>query len=373
MSNSQVLHSPLTISYYSLNVHYGDTHLSAITVPQSCSNFIMQVKDRPVADDYIGRQLWLAENDRKSIEEAIQQNDFDGLQGFADRKISFINESYSRDAKSAEDLKYQLQCLWYVYYQAGKNISHGSPEQDTWVLHIVQLHGQGNLTRRAQKGHNGNDGDRNDNKLEIATTSAGIIWEGLPFFTADMTDFWVKDCATMSTDQRVDFSCFLAKLASTGVDDNLCEIALLVFKDTFETVRPLGSFNDQSDEDPHRDLRDLTIAALLPAAQFWLVVAHNKIIQLSDKLWNSPDTVRQGKTTFTTSELGRRSSAAFSPWRWMYWLKRLEEIKEEAEQAGEDTLTRLALTTMVQLLGKVKDKDTRVQRELEAVGNWVKI
>ncbi|KAL6834432.1 hypothetical protein V8C40DRAFT_261163 [Trichoderma camerunense] len=326
----------------------------------------MQVKDRPAADDYIGRQLWLAEDGRKSIEEAIQKNDFDGLEGFADSKISFINKSYSREGKSAEELKYQLRCLWYVYYEAGKNISHTSPEQDTWVLHIVRLHGQGNLARRAQSSHNGDE-------LEIAIIFAGIIWEDLPFFTVDMMDFWVKDCATMSTEQRVDFSCFLAKLASTGVDDNLCDIALLVFKDTFETVRSLGSLNDQSDEDPYRDLRDLTIAALLPAAQFWLVVAHNKIIQLSDGLWNILDTVRQDETTFTTSELGRRSSAAFSPWRWMYWLKRLEEIKEEAEQAGEDTLAKLALTTMVQLLGKVKDKDTRVQRELEAVGNWVKI
>ncbi|KAK0755961.1 hypothetical protein N5P37_011514 [Trichoderma harzianum] len=325
----------------------------------------MQVRDRPAADDYIGRQLWLAEDDRMSIEEAIQKNDFDGLEGFADSKISFINESYSREGKSVEELKYQLRCLWYVYYQAGKNISHTSPEQDTWVLHIVRLHGQGNLTRRAQSSHNGDE-------LEIATTSAGIIWEDLPFFTADMTDFWVNDCATMSTDQRVDFSCFLAKLASTGVDDNLCGIALLVFKDTFETVRPLGSFNDQSDEDPHRYLRDLTIAALFPAAQTWLLVAHNKIIQLSDKLLNSFDTVRQDETTFTKSELGRRSSAAFSPWRWMYWLKRMEDIKEEAKRAREDTLATSVLGTMEQLLRKVEDMDTRVQRELEAAGNLVR-
>ncbi|KAF3077062.1 hypothetical protein CFAM422_000881 [Trichoderma lentiforme] len=322
--------------------------------------------DLPAADDYIGQQLWLAEDDRMSIEEAIQKNDFDGLEGFANSKISFINESYSREGKSAEELKYQLRCLWYVYYQVGKNISHTSPEQDTWVLQIVRLHGQGNLTRRAQSSHNSDE-------LEIATTSAGIIWEDLPFFTADMTDFWVKDCATMRADQRVDFSCFLAKLASTGVDDNLCGIALLVFKDTFETVRPLGSFNDQSDEDPQRYLRDLTIAALFPIAQTWLLVAHNKIIQLSDKLLNSFDTARQDETTFTKSELGRRLSAAFNPWRWMYWLKRMEDIKEEAEQAGEGTLAKSALNTMVQLLSKVEDKDTRVQRELETVGNLVKI
>ncbi|PNP56928.1 hypothetical protein THARTR1_03075 [Trichoderma harzianum] len=275
-------------------------------------------EDLPAAGDYIGQQLWLAKGDRKSTEEAIRQKDFDGLKGSANSKISFINESYSRAGKSAEELKSILLCLWYVYYQVGKNVAYSSPEQDTWVLHIVQAHGQGNLTRRAQSSHNGDDGDNNDNKLEIATTSAGIIWEDLPFFTADMTDFWVKDCATMSAAQRVNFSHFLAKLASTGVDDNLCGIALLVFNDAFETVRPLGSFADQSDEDPRRALHDLTIAALLPAAQAWLLTANNKIVQLSDKLWNSLATARQNKTTFTKSNLGCRSSTAFSPLRWMY-------------------------------------------------------
>ncbi|KAL7959011.1 hypothetical protein V8C34DRAFT_281217 [Trichoderma compactum] len=186
-----------------------------------------------------------------------------------------------------------------------------------------------------------------------------------------MTDFWVKDCATMSPDQRVNFSCFLAKLASTGVDDNICGIALLVFKDTFETARPLGSLDGQSDEDTRRALHNLSIAALLPAAQVWLAVAHNKIIQLSDKLWNSLATVRQDETNFTGSDLGRRSSAAFSPWRWMYWLRRLEEIKEEAKRVGEDALAKSVLDTMERMLSRVEDMDTRVQRELEAVGNLV--
>ncbi|KKP07053.1 hypothetical protein THAR02_00812 [Trichoderma harzianum] len=289
-------------------------------------------EDLPAADDYIGQHLWLTKGDRTSTEEAIRQKDFDGLKSSAHNKISFINESYSRAGRSAEELKYMLQCLWVVYYQVGKNVPYSSPEQDTWVLHIVQVRGQGNLTRRAQSSLNVDDGDNynNNNKLEIATTSAGTIWEDLPFFTADMTDFWVKDCATMSAAQRANFSHFLAKLASAGVDDNLCGIALLVFIDAFETVRSLGSLADQSHEDPHRALHDLTIAALLPAAQAWLHIANNKIVQLSDKLRNNFATVKQDDSTFTKSELGRRSSAVFSPWRWMYWLKRLEEIKEEA-------------------------------------------
>uniref|UniRef100_UPI00300E6EAA DUF3632 domain-containing protein n=1 Tax=Stenotrophomonas muris TaxID=2963283 RepID=UPI00300E6EAA len=115
-----------------------------------------------------------------------------------------------------------------------------------------------------------------------------------------------------------------------------------------------------------------TIAALLPAAQAWLHIANNKIVQLSDKLRNSFATVKQDDSTFTKSELGRRSSAVFSPWRWMYWLKRLEEIKEEASRVGEDTLAKSVLETMERMLSTVEDMDTRVQRELEAEGNLVR-
>ncbi|UKZ55212.1 hypothetical protein TrVGV298_009031 [Trichoderma virens] len=300
----------------------------------------------PALIDFMAQLQWFSESDRKSIDAAIRQKDFDGLEGSAHNKISFINEGFSRAGRRAKAFKPILQNLWYLYYQVAKNVPCSSPEQDKWVLHILQVQGQGNLTRQAQSSHNVDDGDSSINKLETATTSAGIIWEDLPFFTADMTDFWVKDCATMSAIQRVNFSHFLAKLASTGVDDNLCGIALLVFNDAFETVRSLGSLADQSNENPHRALHDLTIAALLPAAQAWLHSASYKIIQLSDKLWNNLAAVRQDETTFTQSELGRRSSAAFSPWRWMYWLKRLEEIKEEAKRAGEDTLAKSVLDTV---------------------------
>ncbi|KAM0256146.1 hypothetical protein ACHAQJ_005123 [Trichoderma viride] len=324
-------------------------------------------EDAAVVDDFVAQLQFLSEGDRESIDEAIRQKDFNGLESSAHNKIAYISEGYSRDGNPAEAFKIILQDLWYLYYQVGKNVPYSSPEQEKWILHILQARGQGHLTRQAQAS---NDGD--NNRFEIATTSAGIIWEDLPFFTADMTNFWVKDCATMSATQRINFSHFLAKLVSTGIDDNLCGIALLVFHDVFETVRPIGSLGDQSNENPHGALQDLTIAALLPAAQAWLHSADHKIIQLSDKLWNNPTVIGQSETTFTKSELGRKSSAAFSPWRWMYWLKRLEEIKEEAERAGEDTLAKSVLDTMERMLTRVEVTDTQVQRELEAVGNLVK-
>lgn len=224
-------------------------------------------------DEYTAQRQWLSESDRQSIEEAIQTGDWPGLEGSAFSRIAVIDHDYSRARKPAEGSKLDLQDLWYLYYQVGKNVRHSSPEQDKWIRHILQVRGHGPLTRQAQSSNSGGDSDESSS-LEIATTSGGIIWEDLPFFTTDMTDIWVKDCATMSATQRINFSHFLAKLASVGVDDNLCTIAPLVFHDVFETIRPLGSYNDENDkEDTLRTLEDLTTAALLPAAQAWLFSA----------------------------------------------------------------------------------------------------
>lgn len=101
-----------------------------------------------------------------------------------------------------------------------------------------------------------------------------------------MTDFWVNDCAAMGATQRLNFSYFLAKCASTGLDhDRLFQITLLVFRDTFETARPLGSINDT-------DTENFSMAALLTSACAWLREAGRKIILFSDISWHDcPDDI----------------------------------------------------------------------------------
>lgn len=126
----------------------------------------------------------------------------------------------------------------------------------------------------------------------------------------------MNDFAAMDAAQRLNFSYFLAKCASTGLDhDRLFQIALLVSRDTFETVRPLGSLNDADTA-----YENLSIATLLPSACAWLREAGRKIIILSDVCWNDcPADIGRGGPTFIESELGQKSSSAgFSPGRWLY-------------------------------------------------------
>ncbi|KAH8126937.1 hypothetical protein FP744_10007664 [Trichoderma asperellum] len=90
-------------------------------------------------NEYTAQRQWLSESDRQSIEEAIQTGDWPGLQGSAFSRLAVIDHDYSRARKLAEGSKLDLQDLWYLYYQVGKNVVHSSPEQDKWIRHILQV------------------------------------------------------------------------------------------------------------------------------------------------------------------------------------------------------------------------------------------
>jgi hypothetical protein len=71
----------------------------------------------------------------------------------------------------------------------------------------------------------------------------------------------------MSSVQRLNFASFLAKLASTRVSkDRVCQIALVLFRWTFEERRRLCTTIDNEDENVTHNMQDLSIANLLPAA-----------------------------------------------------------------------------------------------------------
>ncbi|KAJ6138763.1 hypothetical protein N7471_005249 [Penicillium samsonianum] len=149
-----------------------------------------------------------------------------------------------------------------------------------------------------------------------------------------MTECWINDCAEMDLKQRLNAASFLAKLASTRIaNDRLCQIALVLFRDTFESERPLGSSNEPDDEneDHRRTMPGFTIASLLPSACAWIREAGHNIILLSDVSWNdcSHSTIGTGGFTFVQSELGQQAPGGFSPWRWLYWLKRLHQIADD--------------------------------------------
>lgn len=297
------------------------------------------------------------------FEEAARAGDFDLLQSIAHNRAWIVGQAYCRSGNSIDSCEKHLRSLWYVYYQCARHVSHESFEQDRWVLDILRTRGRGPLTRPAPSAG-----------IDIARMPEGTVWNDLPFLARDMTEYWINGCAAMDSKQRLNAASFLAKLASTRIaNDRICQIALLLFRDIFEDVRPLGSSNEPDDEDHHRSMPSLTIASLLPSACAWFREAGHNLILLSDVSWNdcSSSTIGRGGFTFVQSELGQRAPGGFSPWRWLYWLKRLHQIADEASKSDEKLLAVQAATAIEIMLSHVKERNSQILRVFAAAGDAV--
>lgn len=149
----------------------------------------------------------------------------------------------------------------------------------------------------------------------------------------------------------------------------MCQIALILFRNTFEDRRELRTTEETDNEDASRGIRSLEIAHLLPSACMWINEAGYNLIQLSEVCWNDcPGTIGQGGRKFVESEFGKRSPTGFTPWRWMYWLKRLHEIQEEAREAKEERLEEYASDAISRMVSEVEERNSEILRVYQAGG-----
>lgn len=302
--------------------------------------------------------------DQQDVRDAAARGEFEELRGLAFfNRTWVVSNRYCSIGDGVDSLENQLHSLWHIYYQLGRYTSHETPDHDRLVLDILRIQGMGPLTRPAPGLYG----------IDIARTVEGTLWNDLPFLVTDMTDFWINNCASMSGAHRLNFASFLAKLASTRVSkDRMCQIALVLFRTTFEDGRDLRTTEDPESEDPRRSIRDLDLVHLLPAACAWIKEAGYNLIQLSDVSWNDcPSTIGQGGEMFIQSELGKRSPTGFTPWRWMYWLKRLHEIQEEAKDAEEERLEEYATDAIERMVSNVDERNSEILRAYQAGGDVI--
>lgn len=63
-----------------------------------------------------------------------------------------------------------------------------------------------------------------------------------------------------------------------------------------------------------------------------------------------------------------RCPEGFTSWRWMYWLKRLHEIRDEAHAAKKEHMEELAGDSVDSLTITVKDRNSEILRAYERGG-----
>lgn len=248
--------------------------------------------------------------------------------------------------------------LWFIYYHGSKNTSANSAAHSRLVFEVLRIQGQGDMSRRISA----------SGGIETATTPDGTMWSDMPFFVSDMMNFWIKEFAGMSAAHRLNFSCFLAKLASVGLaKDKLCAIALILFRDTLETTRSLGDIDANSDEDFTRSMADLSISDLLLPLGSWIGEMGSRIAQLSDESWHdcSDEAGAIGPMyrddASTSKKVGR-----FGTERWIFWLRRLEQIDQEADGAGNKELAKGATDIMDTMLLEIRLNHSAVREDFEA-------
>ncbi|KAB8212157.1 hypothetical protein BDV34DRAFT_184706 [Aspergillus parasiticus] len=296
-----------------------------------------------------------ARRDQEGTRQSVARGEFNKVRDMAfSNRTWVVTSRYCDIGDGVDSLEAHIHSLWYMYYELGKSISFESPEHEGLVLDILRIQGMGPLTRPA----------RGVSGIDIARTVDGTLWNDLPFLVGDMTTLWVNHSASMSGTHRLNFATFLAKLASTRVaKDRLCQVALLIFRPLLESPQALRTGEESDKEDLNRGTKQLEVFHLLPAAVSWLKIASHNLLLLSEVCWNDcPSHISKGGEKFFESALGQRSPAGFSPWRYMFWLKRLHEIQEEAKEANEKALDELATDGIQYMINTIKQRNSEVIR-----------
>ncbi|KAM3425927.1 hypothetical protein NHJ13734_009798 [Beauveria thailandica] len=303
--------------------------------------------------------------DKEDVRAAAARGEFEELRNLAlFNRTSIISERYCTIGDGIDSLEGHLHSLWHIYYQLGRHIPQEMAEHDSLALDIIRIQGLGTLTRPVQGVYG----------IDVARTVEGTLWGDLPFLVADMTEFWNTNCASLSGVHRLNLATFLAKLASTRISkDGMCQIALILFRATFEEERELGSMYEWDQADAKRNIKSLDIAHLLPSACSWIKEAGHSLIQLSEVSWDDyPRTTSQGGSMFVESELGKRSPKGFTPWRWLYWLKRLHEIRDDAKEANETQLEEHAADAIDFMVSNARERNSEIVKVYNAAGELQK-
>ncbi|RAK71679.1 DUF3632 domain-containing protein [Aspergillus fijiensis CBS 313.89] len=298
---------------------------------------------------------------RESLLADVRRGHLAELRGSVYNRYYSITDRFWQ-GESFQELETAIRDLWFAFHVWARKISHEPPEHDRIVLDFTRFQLSGPLQRLVQD---------SDHEFEVAQSPTGtVLWRDEPFFLEDTTAYFIQHFPTMKADHRLNFTYFVAKVASTGVlQDRLTEVGLLTFREALETDRPLGGLDPAPDSSrPAQTLSDLPIAAFLPAIRAWIFECGRRMINLCDVSWNKCDSSlgRGGPLYLQATELSRKAPAGLSAGRWLFWIKRVDQIHEQATQAQETKLAEEAWVTLELMLHPLEYRDSPVSRAYKA-------
>ncbi|KAK0510705.1 hypothetical protein JMJ35_007137 [Cladonia borealis] len=263
--------------------------------------------------------------------------------------VDYLQHALAGTAKVSEIARRDIDSdVWYLFILAAKSIDAHHPAQDRLTRLILWARELGALTRglkRAQTSqimeeegdvqdfaeakNEAQGGKGHDIVVQDAVTTHGRIWLDLPFMVQDIQDAWNNAMGSSTSSEHRSFS-------GCGLD--IMTQAL----ETSSSADSRSSVNDRVEPDPFiTAAKPLTVLQLLAVVQIWLRYSGDKILQLG--VSNHPCS-EPGWNTGASSpgQLARDAgvdSAGFSQARFLFWKKRISDLKESEDEAVKEMAT----------------------------------
>jgi hypothetical protein len=208
----------------------------------------------------------------------------------------------------------EVHDLWHIYITAAKKLVPTNDQQDAFVRLILSTRERGDVLRIV--------GEEPPKVLRVS--NGARIWSDLPFLVEDLVDEWVRHYVDMSSAQRTNLMAFVARLIAIGIcNDKLAVLALSFLRDVLETPRPLSA----SPSLDTKNLGILSIEELINPVQQLFSYGVLKLVVLSNRSANFPSVDQQlSKIGELAREAGVDPLTGFSPSRWRFWTRRIEEL-----------------------------------------------
>lgn len=72
------------------------------------------------------------------------------------------------------------------------------------------------------------------------------------------------------------------------------------------------------------------------------------------------------------SESGKQAGHELSPWRWMFWLKRLHEFQEKAIRIGEKRVEEMCTECISRMLSDLNLRNSEILKAYQSGGEFLR-
>ncbi|PHH89385.1 hypothetical protein CDD83_6167 [Cordyceps sp. RAO-2017] len=243
--------------------------------------------------------------------------------------IHALTYRYANTTVPLLDIEAELHDAWYVCIQAAKHMHCSNHKQDALVRCLAAAKSMGHLRRpQAALGGSGADPEL------ILFSDRSSFWADLPLFGTDLVREWTERYYSnehYDPDQRSYLAAFVGRLLSVGIHRGPADCLLSLLRETLETPRPLVSAPSADGDGSSGTKTAPVVEDLLRALQQLFHHVEGAVFMIRYHCSPNNSLVPCGGAQVSgLGELALQSgtvrSAGFSPERWTFWARRLEEL-----------------------------------------------